>query len=191
MKPGNFILLLLLLLFRFTPWARGTELLEVVGKVTKVKDGNNLIIHDTRGFTQVVRLWATDAPELIQPQGMAAHNWLIKKTRDKQVRLVHCYVDIQGRTLGMLYIGDEWLNLEMIEAGLAWACDLDNEFPKLGAAQARARAAKKGLWSSDRPIPPWHYRSGVRIWREELEKIMPPRPPRLRSTNEPQTIGAH
>ena len=53
-------------------------------------------------------------------------------------------------------IGPVDINLEMLNAGMAWA--LPNSSSEYQQAEKEARQAKKGLWSQPDPIPPWEWR---------------------------------
>ncbi len=62
--------------------------LELRAAVTEVVDGNVIRVRDRRGFTHVVRLSGSDAPELTQPGGRQARDRLRALLSGKTVRIV-------------------------------------------------------------------------------------------------------
>ncbi len=66
--------------------------------------------------------------------------------------------DRYGRTLGDIYLGERWINLEMVSEGYAWHYKAYSKDKKLAAAEVVARKGKKGLWADSDPVPPWEYR---------------------------------
>ena len=64
-----------------------------------------------------------------------------------------------ARLVGVLSVDGKSLNMELVEAGLAWwyqryAPD-DRE---LAEAEKEARAAKRGLWADSDAVAPWEWR---------------------------------
>ena len=130
----------------------------------RVKDGDTLI---TAGGSHV-RLLCVDAPEADQPGGEVAARTLAAivkngasvRTRDK---------DNYGRALAIVYTRKEGdrvaINEEMLRRGHAWVfrrfaddCGLSRR--SLCAAEDDARAARRGLWRAENPVPPWRWRQG-------------------------------
>jgi hypothetical protein len=68
--------------------------------------------------------------------------------------------------VGTVIVGASNANLEQLRAGLAWyyreyAADVAPENrPLYEAAEAEARAARRGLWGDLSPQAPWAWRSG-------------------------------
>ena len=130
-------------------------------KVIHVLDGDTITIEDHAGQMQRVRLFGIDAPELDQPFGKKAKDFLRKRLgNDAWFEVVS--VDRYGRLVAMLYTNRRHkrsLNMEMIEAGMAY------HFTNFGAieggftAQKYARENRKGVWGAKEPVEtPWDYR---------------------------------
>jgi hypothetical protein len=54
------------------------------------------------------------------------------------------------RILGNVYLGREWVNLELVKAGLAWHYKFYSKDKTMAAAQTKA--AKRGIWSQGSPV---------------------------------------
>ena len=167
-----------------------SDWLELDATVTDVKDGNTLRVVDGKGTVHFVRLSGSDAPELNQAGGFEARQRLKELVHRKTVHIVHRYFDTVGRILGKVYLDKTWINKQLIEEGHAWYYDPDQDAPELKDVAAPARAKRLGLWHASQPIPPWHWRRGVRTPREGLETEMPPEFRRAPSTNDRALIGA-
>jgi endonuclease YncB( thermonuclease family) len=127
------------------------------GKVVKVTDGDTIhVLLDKE--THKIRLLHIDAPESKQAFGTKAKQALSEKIFGKEVKVVWKERDRYKRVLGDIYLGDRWINLEMVQDGLAWHYKQYSKDAKMSAAEIEARDAKKGLWSDPNPIPPWEYR---------------------------------
>ena len=134
----------------------------ISGKCDHVFDGDSfaLVKKGESGQTQI-RLYGIDAPEKGQEYAKQAREKLIKLVRHKQVRVDVQSTDDYGRQVGKVYVGKTYINLEMVKAGLAWHYEHHApEAKDLKKAQAKASAAKKGLWQAENPINP-------RDWRRE------------------------
>lgn len=121
----------------------------------RAADGDSL---DLSGIA--VRLHGIDAPELAQSCERQSIAWLCgKEARAKLASLVAgaqvaCEqkdIDDYGRIVAACRAGGVDLGGAMIDAGLAVA--LPQFSDRYVAAQARARAARTGLWSSDFQMP--------------------------------------
>ncbi len=162
--------------------------LELTGRAIRVIDGNNFRLLDGKGVEHQVRLLGAETPELSQPYGLQAKRTLATALEDKQVRVVHRFFDGRGRILGRVYVGKEWINLRLVEKGLAWA--RPDSSAELRRAMEKARAAGTGLWSREHPIPPWFWRRGARVYREGMEDAPLPREmPYAPSSNDRALLG--
>jgi endonuclease YncB( thermonuclease family) len=132
------------------------------GRVLRVVDGDSLVL-DVRGSHYRVDLAAVDAPETGQPWGAAASTFLSR-------RLTGGFVVATGHAAGTrpaftatVIHGDRDVGLDLVEQGLAWAIRRPGD-PRppsedpYQAAEQRARAARRGLWSDSEPIAPWEWR---------------------------------
>jgi hypothetical protein len=69
--------------------------------------------------------------------------------------------DRYERMIGIVFLGDLNVNLELVKRGHAWAYRqyMRTEDSALCINEAAARTAKKGLWASrERPVAPWEWR---------------------------------
>ncbi len=138
-----------LLLFAFPALAQD------VSGTARAADGDSL---DFGGIA--VRLHGIDAPELSQSCERAGQHWSCgKAAADKLAALiagrqVNCAqrdVDIHGRTVAACRAGSIDLAGAMVDAGLAVA--LPDFSDRYVAQEARARAARIGLWSGTFQMP--------------------------------------
>jgi hypothetical protein len=67
-------------------------------------------------------------------------------------------IDRYGRTVARVVVDGEDLGLALVRAGLAWHYTHYSNDVELARAESAARAAKRGIWSHAKPIPPWEYR---------------------------------
>jgi micrococcal nuclease len=121
----------------------------------KVLDGDTLILGDGRHL----RLMGINAPELgrdggtDQPQAAAARERLVELTRGHDLLLLPGGEprDRYGRLLGRLERpGQPDLRETLVAEGLAWVVALPpnlDGLERLQAAEARARAARRGIWN--------------------------------------------
>lgn len=134
------------------------EVSEVRGTVVGVHDGDSITLL-VGGKNQIkVRLEGIDAPELKQDFGTAAKKTLSDMVYGKKVRLVKTGKDHYGRTLGNVYVGDTWVNLAMVERGMAWHFKRYSKDASLGGAEKQAQKTRTGIWSQSRAMPPWEWR---------------------------------
>lgn len=158
-KLNRKLILLLFLLLSVPTHAR-----EMRGTVTKVHDGDAATVCN-RARCESVRLMAVDAPELAQDYGKEAKQSLAARILNKQVRVYWQKRDGYGRPAGRIVINRVDLNLESLRAGNSWfwrtyAGGLSADQKKRYAeAESEARAARRGLWREDNPVPPWQFRA--------------------------------
>lgn len=132
----------------------------LAGRVVRVVDGDTLDVLLTSGRIRV-RLHGVDAPERGQPGGQDALLWLSRRVLDHDVLVEPISQDRYERLVGIVYLGGDNVNRELLRSGNAWAyrhylraadailCDME----------AAARTARLGLWKSASPRAPWEYRS--------------------------------
>jgi endonuclease YncB( thermonuclease family) len=131
-------------------------------RVVRVADGDTLTLMGSDGIELTVRLRGIDAPELGQPYGYEAKEALQRIVQSANVRLDEPTKEKYGRYLANVFAGELWINKAMIQSGDAW-CDQVNAFDRsLYSTEREARDAKRGLWSTTNPTPPW-------IWRAEAK----------------------
>lgn len=135
----------------------------VTGTVTKVSDGDSIQITTAEQTKLKVRLYGIDAPETPkinhrtgqvnkpgQPYGGESWKALKNKIMGKQVKLEILDIDKYRRMVGMIWLGERNINLEMVREGSAEAfieylkppyrtIFLDTEHD--------AKSARRGVWS--------------------------------------------
>ncbi len=130
----------------------------VQGPVIGISDGDTLtVLVDQRPLK--VRLWGIDTPEKAQAYGARAKVALSELTYGKQVSVEVRDIDRYGRSVSWVTVAGQPVNLALVKQGMAWwyqkfAPHADD----LRDAQAKARAAKLGLWADPDPQPPWEFR---------------------------------
>ena len=138
-------------------------------RITRVYDGDTVKAqgHDVEIN---VRLVGIDAPETSkkkrgpgQPYSQQAKKYLAGLVLNKNVDIKGYGQDRYNRILGVIYLGGNNINLEMVRAGLVEVYrgkpprDLEME-PYL-EAEKRAREAKTGMWSlGDKYVSPKDWR---------------------------------
>jgi endonuclease YncB( thermonuclease family) len=138
-------------------------------KCTRVADGDTItVISDGHKFR--IRLVGIDAPEKSrrkhepgQPFSQKSTKYIASLVLNKFVDVVSFGEDRYGRTLGVVYIDDKNINLEMVRAGLAevYRGKAANNFDKNPyiEAESEARKSGKGMWSiGDKYISPREWR---------------------------------
>jgi micrococcal nuclease len=138
-------------------------------KVTRVTDGDT-IKTSGNGSKITIRLVGIDAPETSKKKNQAGQPFSRKSTKyltslvlNKSVEMKSYGTDRYGRTLGVVFVSGENVNLEMVKAGLA---EVYRGRPPKGLdvkpywdAEAEAKKAGRGMWSlGDKYISPKEWR---------------------------------
>ncbi len=142
----------------------------VEGKVTRIIDGDSILVTDAKLVEHEVQLEGIDAPELKQDFGKESMEGLTKLLKDKSVRLTWKSKDNFDRLLAQVYDGDKHINVEMIKTGMAWHFKRYNKDESLAKAETEAKEAKKGLWAKESPMAPWDYRKENKSPDKPLKK---------------------
>lgn len=138
----------------------------LVGKVTKVKDGDSVIVLDDQKREHEIRLAGIDTPESAQPFGRRAKESLSDMVFGKRVEVFGNKIDDYGRTVGKIMVGEVDICLEQIRAGMAWHFkkyqreQSATDRAAYAEAEEKARAGRIGLWRDPAPTPPWNWRRG-------------------------------
>lgn len=110
-----------------------------------------------------IRLFGIDAPEAREPGGSAATAFLRRLVQGRAVECRQIDRDRYGRIVALCAAGGVDLSLAMIHAGhaVAYCLYLRRQRPDLlvafRAAEAEAKAAKRGLWATPfREWRDWH-----------------------------------
>lgn len=140
------------------------------GRVVGVHDGDTVRVQSgDREYR--VRLHGIDAPELKQPHGQAARDFLAARIDGKEVEVQVQARDRYGRYVAKVFYGeDRTYNAEatLVYYGHAWWYrQYAPHNQTLRAFEASARSARRGLWADANPQPPWEWRAGARERREQ------------------------
>ena len=118
--------------------------------VLSVHDGDSLRLRRADGQGMVVRLYGVDCPELGQPYGEAARE-LTRRLVGRRVSVRPTGGKSWQRDVAVVLLRDgRSLQSALVKAGLAWVDDRFCRRPECDGwrkAQARARAARRGLWA--------------------------------------------
>jgi len=133
----------------------------LTGSVVKVLDGDTLLVQLGKRHVRV-HLSGVDAPEIDQPWGRQAANALSQMVLNQSVDMGPLRKDGFNRMTTIVFVGEEEVGAAMIRDGNAWA-DRDAlraSDASLCDVEARAREARRGLWSLPAPqrVAPWEYR---------------------------------
>lgn len=148
---------MLLLLLLLHPTAERAE----VASVTQVIDGDTLIVRNTQGQTQRIRLYGIDCPESRQAWGREAAEATRRITFQKFLDVVVLYQDRYGREVAMIYLPEGGTVQEaLLTQGAAWLAPKYCKRPECREwlqFERRARSARRGLWDNPQTVPPWEW----------------------------------
>ena len=158
---GSALLLVLVALVLARPWEglwREEPPRSATVYVTRVVDGDTIEV-DLDGQEEDVRYIGVDTPETVKPdtpvqcfgpQASAFNHGLVERRR---VRLVFGEErrDVYGRLLAYVYLGDRFVNAELVRRGLARTLTIppnDRFAARFERLQIAAARAGRGLWGS-------------------------------------------
>lgn len=147
------ILLLVLGIFASSCQTNSSTGQSGLARVTRVVDGDTIVV-DLNGRNYKVRFIGVDTPERGRPYYLEATEKTKELCLGKEVRLVKdvSETDKYGRLLRYVYIGDTFVNAELVRQGYALQFTLPPDvkyadlFRKLAA---EAREKQVGLWSAN------------------------------------------
>src|SRR5580692_4705149 len=93
---------------------------EIAGEVVAIADGDTLTVLDDTKTQHKIRLAGIDAPEKGQAFGKKARENLAAKVFRQTVRIEVIDVDRYHREVGRIFLGDRFVNMEMVRDGFAW-----------------------------------------------------------------------
>lgn len=157
-------LLLFSILTTFLPIsASQAQIRTITGTVTKVIDGDSIHITTQEQARLKVRLYGIDAPEADridhhtgqvskpgQPYGEESWKALESKIMGEKVRMDVLDIDKYKRLVGMVWLDDRNIDLEMVREGYAEAFIEYLKPPyrsQFLEAEQEARSLKRGIWS--------------------------------------------
>ena len=128
---------------------------QLSGKVISVTDGDTFTLLTTNKQQVKIRLFGIDCPEIGQDYAEQARTYLGDLIFFDTVRVATKGTDESGATLGIVTLFKMNVNERMLQQGFAWHDTRFDTNHAWSAYAEKARQSKKGLWSSDSPIPPW------------------------------------
>ena len=132
------------------------------GKVIGITDGDTLAVMQA-GRAVKVRLVEIDAPESRQDFGQRSKQSLSELCFGQVAAVRDQGHDRYGRVLGRVFCAGADANAEQVRRGMAWWYVRYGKDVALKRIEEQARAARRGLWAADDPLPPWEFRRGCAI----------------------------
>jgi endonuclease YncB( thermonuclease family) len=138
----------------------------IEGKVVSVENGDTVIV-EVKGpapHKYQVKLQAIDAPDIGQPHFENSRNSLSKLIYKRDVKVVVRTTYAKGMIIGTVFYDGRDIGLALLEKGLAWHYkrfayqQQPAERKSYIDAQEYALTAGIGIWSDERPTPPWVFR---------------------------------
>ena len=92
----------------------------LTGRVVRVTDGDTIVVLDASKEQHKIRLTGIDAPERGQALGTKSKEHLSDLVAGKTVEVDYSKYERYQRILGKILLNGEDVNLEQVEAGMAW-----------------------------------------------------------------------
>ena len=129
---------------------------EATAEVERVIDGDTIEV-DLDGETEDVRYIGVDTPETVKPgtpvqcfgKEASAFNHELVEGRDVRLEFDRELRDVYGRLLAYVFVGDRFVNGELVEGGYARTLEIEpntSRADELGELEDAAGAAGRGLW---------------------------------------------
>ncbi len=166
-KFQSAVLLFILLFLPILAQTYAKDYKVIRGTVTKVSDGDTVVIRPFTGKLFKCRLYGIDSPEIPyngrpgQPYGRAAD-------RELNNLVLHSTVDVTltgdssyDREICIIKKMGMDINREMVKRGYAWAYRQYLKSPYASEyidAENEACKMRRGLWQQTNPTPPWEFR---------------------------------
>ena len=129
----------------------------------KVADGDTITILDANNNLHKIRLHGIDTPERGQAYGQAAKDMMSGLVAGRDVGIEVKDTDRYGRTVGVVYLDGNNINLELVRRGYAWWYQrYARTEADLEEGEINAKTNRLGLWADPNPIAPWDWRRGSR-----------------------------
>lgn len=162
----SLVLLALMLALSNTVLGQSVGVTTIRGTVVSVADGDTLTVLDGDHIRHKIGLLGVDAPEKMQAFGRKSKFSLSDLTLLKQVEVKTGQYVQDGRTLGVVLVQGEDVNLSQLQRGMAWMDPEERKSPSAQdrnaykEAQAVAKVRRLGLWGLNKPVPPWEFKQG-------------------------------
>jgi endonuclease YncB( thermonuclease family) len=145
----------------------------LTGRVVRVADGDTVTVLDSSNTQYRIRLEGIDAPESHQAFGTQSKKNLSDMVFGRDVTVVYQKTDQYGRLVGKITLDGKDINLEQVQAGMAWhykeyqreQAPEDREL--YAKAEDEARSARRGLWRDSDPVEPSAFRKEAKRERQD------------------------
>ncbi|MDC1311472.1 thermonuclease family protein [Burkholderiales bacterium] len=134
------------------------------GDVARVTDGDTIIVVLADDIRLKVRLMGIDTPELDQPYGAAARDYLNQLILGQTVTCRCMKKDRYKRWVCQVIFEDMDVNWMLVRDGFAWWYrqykreQSAEDRVRYADAERKAKDQQIGLWSDDSSVPPWDWR---------------------------------
>ena len=169
----TFIRGLLFFLFLSLSFSSAASAKTYQGQVMKVFDGDTLLVR-IQGHEEFVRLREIDAPEMAnrkmqgqEPWGSKAREFALSRLKDRKVRLEtddREDRDAYGRLLAYVFVGDSFLNREMVQSGNAFF------YPGPFRGKHAGQLEKAEEWAREKGIGVWDRENGLKESPREFRR---------------------
>ena len=154
-------------------WAAGFFLLlkipnsysaSLEGNVTRIADGDTITIRDANNQKQKIRLMGIDTPELDQPFGLEARDFLVGLIFSQFIIADCPKKDRYKRWICKVWFVDIEVNKLLVREGWAWWYrayqqeQLPDDRRAYEKAEVLAKQDRVGVWIDDSSVPPWEWR---------------------------------
>ncbi|MBP1724161.1 MAG: micrococcal nuclease-like protein [Deltaproteobacteria bacterium] len=175
----TFVRGLLFFFLLFLPFSPPVSAKTYQGQVIRVFDGDTILVR-IKGHEEFVRLREIDAPEMgsrkqqgQEPWGRKAREFALSRLKDRKVRLEtdgREERDAYGRLLAYAFVGDSFLNREMVQSGNAffYRAPIRGKYAAhLEEAEEAARNKGIGVWDRKKGLKEMPRDFRARIQRDE------------------------
>ena len=130
----------------------------ISGTVTKIIDGDTLVVRDAAKKRYTVRLAEIDAPERKQPFYAEASRSLAELCYRQEAKVEWSERDARKRYIGYVTCAGKDANAEQLKRGMAWASPRATKpTSALYELETYARLRRIGLWADDNALAPWDF----------------------------------
>lgn len=149
----------------------------LTGKVVSIADGDTITLLDGSKTQHKIRLYGIDAPERGQDFGERSRQEISGLVFGKEVDVEVVDTDRYKRKVGKVHENGVYVNLVMVARGMAWWYrDYAKSDKDLEQAEARAKKAKRGIWSRADAVAPWVHRKAPAQSSSPAKPVQPPPP---------------
>jgi len=126
--------------------------------VIRIVEGDTLLARTPGREDLKIRLYGLAAPEG-RPPGGAQARAALKLLKGRTVTVREMETDHYNRKVALIELDGRLVNVDLAAQGRAWYsgqdCRSQPVCGRIKAAESEARAARKGIWASADPAPPW------------------------------------